>query len=100
MSKVFFPRVFVLVEASRPHPDNTHYKVAIGPEDWGNGVFAEVVKVQMVYNGTVSGRQAPSYPLNTTDRRIVTGAIERLEAGQSADEVQAWVNGQQLFNDD
>lgn len=94
MSKTFFPRASVFVEASRPHPLNTQYKVSIGNEDW-DGVFVDVAKTQMVYNGVVSGRRAPSFPVNTDDHRIVNEVIERLMAGESADAVQRWVEERQ-----
>lgn len=77
MSKIFFPRVHKLIPASKPHPSNTHYKVSLGMEDW-QGTHVEVVKVQMVYNGVVSGRRSPSYPIGTDDYTRVTKAIDEL----------------------
>jgi hypothetical protein len=67
LAKVFYPREFVHVPAScPPHPKGTEYKVAYGEEDW-DGIFVPVFKVQMVYDGTVSGRKSPSFPVGTDD---------------------------------
>ncbi|MEA2110872.1 MAG: hypothetical protein U9P71_02365 [Campylobacterota bacterium] len=64
MAKTFFPndKQTILVDASNPHPKNTQYKISIGLEYWGN-LNHEVVKVQMVYEGKISGRKSPSYPI-------------------------------------
>jgi len=64
VAKVFFPRDFSMVPATcQPtqggHPPNTAYKVSFGDEDW-NGIYAKVYKVQMVYDGEISGRRSPS----------------------------------------
>ena len=77
MSKTFFPRLYKLVPASEPHPPNTHYKVSLGFEDW-QGSHIEVVKVQMMYDGVVSGRRSPSYPIGTDDYTRVTKVIKEL----------------------
>lgn len=77
MAKTFHPELYELVPASPPHPDNTHYKVSIGLEQWG-GAYIPVVKVQMVYEGKISGRKPPSYPLGTDDYARVHKAIEDL----------------------
>lgn len=78
MSKVFFPKEFILVKAScPPHPPNTEYKVSFGEEDWG-GVFNPVFKVQMVYDGNVSGRRSPSFPKGKDDYLRVHEAIMKL----------------------
>lgn len=78
MSKVFTPKAWDYVEASPPHPPNTQYKVSIGYEDWGDGQVPEVVKVQMVYDGVVAGRRAPSFPIGSDDLDRVNAAIHRL----------------------
>ncbi|WP_034440071.1 hypothetical protein [Clostridium ihumii] len=67
MAKVFYPKDSIFVPAScPPHPQNTEYKVSYGEEDW-NGTFVSVFKVQMVYDGVVSGRRSPSFPIETDD---------------------------------
>lgn len=77
MSKTFFPEKSILLDASAPHPANTQYKVSVGSEDWGGG-HHRVLKVQMVYDGAVSGRRSPSYPLGTDDAERVNKAIQEL----------------------
>lgn len=77
MTKTFFPKSHVLVDASDPHPKFTQYKISLGVEDW-NGKHIEVVKIQMVYSGVVSGRRSPSYPIGTDDYTRVKQAIEEL----------------------
>lgn len=77
MTKTFFPRTHKFVEASKPHPDNTQYKISFGIEDW-QGSHVEVVKIQMVYNGVVSGRRSPSYPIGTDDYTRVKATVEEL----------------------
>jgi hypothetical protein len=76
--KVFHPITSENVSASEPHPANTFYKVSVGIEYWGETAH-EVCKVQMVYDGEVSGRRSPSYPVHTDDFARVTGAMTRLE---------------------
>ncbi len=67
MAQTFFPRKSIMVPASPGgHPPNTEYKVSYGDEKWGS-TFAEVYKVQMVYNGVVAGRISPSFPIGTDD---------------------------------
>lgn len=79
MAKTFFPHTNkeVFVSASKPHPDNTQYKISIGLETWEDGNH-EVVKIQMVYNGVVAGRRSPSYPLGTDDFKRVMTRVEEL----------------------
>ena len=83
MAKTFFPlaQKTVYVDASAPHPPNTQYKISIGHETWGNDNH-EVVKVQMVYDGAVSGRRSPSYPLGTDDYQRVTNKLQELIASR------------------
>jgi len=64
MPRVFTPIDSVSVDASAPHGPNTEYKISIGYEGWGDPNPVKVLKVQMVYDGKVSGRRSPSYPLN------------------------------------
>lgn len=79
MAQTFFPheRKTALVRASKPHPENTQYKISIGLETWGDENH-EVVKVQMVYDGVVAGRRSPSYPLGTDDYDRVTTKLRQL----------------------
>lgn len=78
ISKVFYPTKSVDVDASSPHPKGTKYRVSIGPENWGTSI-GTVLKVQMIYNGKVSGRISPSYPLGTEDWKNVCLAVEDLQ---------------------
>ena len=79
MAKVFYPKDFILVDSkSSEHPPNTQYKVAIGAEDW-NGRHVDVIKVQMVYDGRISGRRSPSYPIETDDYDRVHKAVLELK---------------------
>ena len=77
MAKTFYPRKSVLIPASPPHPENTEYKISSGLEHWGDENH-DVLKVQMVYNGTVSGRRSPSYPIGTDDFERVTNELQKL----------------------
>ncbi|MBU3145606.1 hypothetical protein [Clostridium sp. CF012] len=79
MAKVFYPRDCIMVPATcspipNGHPPNTEYKVAYGDEDW-NGIFIKVYKVQMVYDGKISGRRSPSFPVGTEDCILVNEAM-------------------------
>lgn len=73
MSKIFEPEDYILVKASDPHPQNTEYRIAFGKEKWNKDVA--VFKIQMVYNGRVSGRRSPSYPLGSDDYERVYKAM-------------------------
>ncbi|WP_406621452.1 hypothetical protein [Bacillus atrophaeus] len=66
MTMTFFPEKFSYVDACHPHPPNTQYRIGVGVENW-NGTFVPVYKIQMVYDGKVSGRKSPSYPVNSND---------------------------------
>ena len=77
--KVFYPRKYIDVKASSPHPENTYYRVAFGEEEW-DSKFVQVIKVQMVYDGKIAGRKSPSYPVGTDDHKRVLSAIEKLES--------------------
>ena len=79
--RTFYPRKARIIQASAPHPEGTQYKVSIGDEDWGNGTFQSVIKVQMMYDGKVAGRMSPSYPVGTDDYERVSAAIFELESG-------------------
>ncbi len=79
MVRVFFPKAHEDVLASKPHDQDAApaYRVAIGEEQWGEH-FQPVLKVQMVYDGVVSGRKAPSFPIGTEDFERVVKAANRL----------------------
>lgn len=82
MAKKFFPIVSEMVNAemgkSDSHPEGTQYRVSIGRENWGNGKFVLVSKVQMVYDGKISGRRSPSYPIDTNDYERVQETMKQL----------------------
>lgn len=79
MAKTYFPHSNkeILVNASKPHPDNTQYKISIGLETWESG-NQEIIKIQMVYNGEVAGRRSPSFPLGTDDLQRVMAKAQEL----------------------
>lgn len=79
--KTFIPQKSVSVEASKPHPEKTFYKISIGTEFWDN-FPATVLKIQMEYNGRVEGRKSPSYPIGTDDYERVSEAIKNLMSGK------------------
>jgi hypothetical protein len=87
MAKTFFPKMFIMVSASKPHPPNTQYKVSIGEEEWGQK-RNPVIKVQMVYDGEIAGRRSPSYPLGTDDFQRVMLAAEKLIAKTQDTEIE------------
>ena len=77
MARKFYPRKTKYITASDPHAAGTEYKVSVGDEEWGDGTFQSVVKVQMVYDGKVAGRMSPSYPVESQDwLTILDGIIE------------------------
>jgi len=83
--RTFYPRKAILIDASEPHPKGTQYKVSLGDEDWGDGTFRSVVKVQMLYDGKVAGRMSPSYPAGMDDFDRVSAAAFELETGHSSE---------------
>ncbi|MBR3062353.1 MAG: hypothetical protein IKG65_08105 [Exiguobacterium sp.] len=85
MAKTFFPKMFIMVPASKPHPQNTQYKVSIGEELWDEKKNP-VLKVQMVYNGEIAGRRSPSYPIGSDDFQKVMGAANKLLARLNHDD--------------
>jgi len=81
MPKIFTPIDSIFVQASAPHPPNTEYKVSVGYESWGDPNPIKVLKIQMVYNGKISGRKSPSYPIednSLSDRQKVNKATDEL----------------------
>ena len=79
MSRTFYPRKVIIVPASSPHPDGTEYKVSVGDEEWTDGEFKRVIKVQIAYDGKVAGRKSPSYPTDTDDWERVNEAVKELK---------------------
>jgi hypothetical protein len=79
MSKTFFPELYELIPASEPYSPGTEYKVSVGLEKWDDK-YVPVTKVQMVFDGTISGAKSPSYPLGTEDHLKVARAVDRLVA--------------------
>ncbi len=81
MPQTFFPAAgrSIDVAASPPHAANTMYRVSFGHEIWEDGGHS-VGKVQMVYDGVVSGRRSPSFPEGTDDYFRVLNAFNRLNA--------------------
>jgi hypothetical protein len=73
----YYPIKSTYVNASPPHPENTQYKISIGFEKWGDKNIL-VSKVQIVYNGKVSGRKSPSYPIGSKDYKIVYDELNKL----------------------
>jgi len=66
--------------ASPPYPPNTLYRCSFGLEHWDD-VTTYVFKVQMVYDGRVTGRKSPSYPAENDDLEKVLDAIRKLKKG-------------------
>ena len=79
--KIYYPlaEFFRDVEASPPHPPNTVYRVSVGHEMWDDGPQS-VAKIQMVYDGRVSGRRSPSFPFRSDDFKRVSEALTALMA--------------------
>jgi hypothetical protein len=80
MPRTFYPQKSKDIEASAPHPEGTSYKVSVGLEDWGDGKFKSVAKIQMSYDGIVSGRKCPSYPVGSDDQEKVHNCVNELTA--------------------
>lgn len=79
MGKKFFPSDFVLIDATRDYDKlKVQYRVGYGKEEWHDGKYRDVYKVQMVYDGRVSGRQSPSYMHGTEDYEKVHAALTEL----------------------
>ncbi|MCY7839980.1 hypothetical protein MOF13_14680 [Bacillus spizizenii] len=76
MAKTFFPEDYVKVKATRKNiTKEIEYKVSVGMEEWSDGSHRRVYKVQMVIDGKVNGRQAPSFPAETDDLERVYKAL-------------------------
>jgi hypothetical protein len=77
LAVTYYPIKCSYVNASSPHPKNTKYKISIGLEKWGD-TNTLVSKVQIVYNGKVSGRKSPSFPVGTNDFHKVSNELINL----------------------
>ncbi|WP_035389540.1 hypothetical protein [Bacillus sp. UNC125MFCrub1.1] len=76
MTKKFFPTDWVTIKATRENTTKTiEYKASVGMEEWKDGVHQRVYKVQMVIDGKINGRQAPSFPSDTDDLERVYEAL-------------------------
>lgn len=73
----FHPLLYRDIPASPPHPDGSHYRVAIGIEYWPEGP-QQVEKVQMVQNGRVLGRRPPSFPTGSDDFSRISATLQEL----------------------
>jgi hypothetical protein len=81
MPKAYYPQRYIDVVASPPHKGNPSYRVSVGTEMWAGGDPQHVYKIQMAYNGVVSGRKAPSYPEGTDDLERVYEAMLLVKKG-------------------
>lgn len=88
MATTFFPVVSTMVKASKGynisgndyHPENTEYKVSIGYENNDGDENCLVRKVQICYDGKISGRRSPSFPFVNDDWNRVKHAMDQVEA--------------------
>lgn len=78
MPKIYHPFIYEDVDASPPHDPLTQYRVSFGIEYWDDEQPQEVAKIQMVYDGVVSGRRSPSFPAGTNDVARCVEAFKRL----------------------
>ena len=82
MPIAFYPQRYLDIKASKPHPQGTTYRVSVGWENWGDDEMKRVLKVQMVYDGRVTGRKVPSYPEASNDFEEVMKAVQRVKKGE------------------
>lgn len=75
MAKTFFPKMFIMVSAIIHPILNTKFLLV---KKRGGQKRNPVIKVQMVYNGEITGGRSPSYPLGTNDFQRVMLAAEKL----------------------
>lgn len=78
VTRTFYPRKTKFIPASSPYKSGTEYKISVGDEQWEDGTFQTVVKVQMVYDGKVVGRMCPSYPIHSNDWNVVQAVVDEL----------------------
>ena len=67
MPRIFTPLTYCKVPTSKMHVDTAKYYVAIGMEQWEESGGNLVIKVMMEYDGKLTGRMAPSYPITQSD---------------------------------
>lgn len=80
MANTFFPVVSTFVKATAGyHPENTDYKVSIGYEINDGDENCLVSKVQIRYDGKISGRRSASFPYGSNDWNEVKKAMEKVE---------------------
>lgn len=87
MANTFFPIVSTFVPASTGynpqgsdyHPPNTDYKVSIGYEINDGNSDCLVFKVQIRYDGKISGRRSPSFPILSSDWDEVKKAMDKVK---------------------
>lgn len=79
--RVFYPIRSIVVPASPPHEGNPSYVVSYGLEHW-EAETAYVYKVQMAYDGRISGRKSPSFPEGTADADNICAALQALKRGE------------------
>ena len=79
MAQTYFPEAdkIIKVSASNPHPQDTYYIISVGTEMWGSEPH-KVIKIQMEYDGKLSGRRSPSYPIDSDDFERVQKAVNKL----------------------
>lgn len=87
MANTFFPIVSTFVSADTGyntsgndyHPQNTEYKVSIGYEIEDGNKDNLVFKVQICYDGKISGRRSPSFPVLSSDWCKVKKAMDQVK---------------------
>lgn len=87
MANTFFPIVSTFVKADTGynangndyHPQNTEYKVSIGYEIEDGNKDNLVFKVQICYDGKISGRRSPSFPVLSSDWSKVKKAMDQVK---------------------
>ena len=87
MANTFFPVVSTFVKADSGynslgqdyHPVNTEYKVSIGYEIQDGNSDCLVFKVQICYDGKISGRRSPSFPILSSDWNRVKIAMDQVK---------------------
>ena len=79
MGRKFIPRHTEWVESPTRGP-GFQYKISFGPEEWGEGVVVDVLKIQLVEHGKVKGRLNTSIPIEGEEGRQVIDAIQKVFA--------------------
>ena len=80
MANTFFPVVSTFVNATAGyHPQNTDYKVSIGYEINDGDSNCLVFKIQICYDGKISGRRSPSFPIDSPDWTNIKSAMDKIK---------------------